>query len=82
MLAVEYMRSVCEHAEGRRKLDQKMLSRAMSVGTRINARHKHLLDDYQKATFWEEVALMPSSVGLPNADGDARRETHPKQSDD
>jgi hypothetical protein len=66
MLALEYLRYACEHAEGRRKLDDKMLSRAMSVGIRINAKYAHLMDDHQKGTYWEEVWSLPARVGLPN----------------
>jgi hypothetical protein len=73
ILAVEFMRCACEQAEGKKKRDRERLSRAMSVGIRINARHKHLLDDYQKETFWEDVEMMPRAVGL------AQKSTRPQR---
>ena len=69
MLAVEYMRRACEHAAGRTKIDRERLGRAMSVGIRINARFAELLGDYQRESFWQDVAQLPASVGLTAKDG-------------
>lgn len=65
MLALEYLRYACEHAEGKKAADRKMLSRAMSVGTRVVAKHKDLLKDYQMESYWAGVWESPANVGLP-----------------
>lgn len=64
MLALEYLRYACEHSEGKRKIDRDRLTRAMSVGSRITSRHAHLISDYQRGSYWEEMWEMPASVGL------------------
>lgn len=61
MLAVEYLRSACEHSEGKTQDDRERLAKAMSVGIRINAKYAHLLPDYQQETFWREVKALPDS---------------------
>ncbi len=66
MVALEYLRFACEHAEGKNAKERRMLSRAMSVGIRVGAKHKDLLGDYQRETYWEEVWGIPAKVGLPN----------------
>jgi hypothetical protein len=64
MLAIEYMRFVCEHAEGNTANDNYMLSRAMSVGIRTNRKFEKLIEGYQTEAFWHEVWEVPGSVGL------------------
>ena len=67
MLALEYLRFACEHAEGKNAKERKMLSRAMSVGIRVGAKHKALLGDFQRDTYWEDVWAIPEKFGLSNA---------------
>ena len=62
MATIEFMRSTCEHAEGRTKEDNRRLSIASSVGTRINARYMHEVPDYQMDSFWEDVIKIQDVV--------------------
>jgi len=65
MLAVEFIRSACEHTEGASVIDADRLLLGVSVGIRVNAKYKHLLADYQKDTFWNEVMKLPARLGCP-----------------
>jgi hypothetical protein len=64
MLALEYSRHVCEHADGKNARESDLLARAMSVGIRIGARHKSLVTDFQQESYWKDVWAIPVSVGL------------------
>ena len=61
MLALEGLRFACEHAEGKKEDDRKMLISAMSLGIRILNKHKHRLPDFQRESYWKEVQMMTSS---------------------
>ena len=65
MLAVEYMRVVCEQANGRNRTEETRLSRATSVGIRTNSKFKHLCPDYQSKGFWDNVAELPTALQIP-----------------
>ena len=68
MVAIEFMRSTCEHTEGRDDINDQMLSRAMSVGIRMNARYSHLLEDYHKDSFWADVSGVARVLDIPDCD--------------
>jgi hypothetical protein len=55
MVAVEYMRYACEHSEGKTTTDCARLIKAMSVGIRINAKLAHMVPDYHRDSFWDDV---------------------------
>lgn len=64
MLALEYLRRACEHAEGKDKHEFLHLQAAMSVGCRVLAKHGHLLEDFQGEPYWQEVRSLPWTLGI------------------
>lgn len=63
MVTIEFMRRVCEHAEGKTKKDRELLTRAMSVGIRTNEKYKIFVEDYHKSSFWKDVDAVSDLVG-------------------
>jgi hypothetical protein len=63
MATIEFMRSTCEHAEGRTKEDKRRLSIARSVGMRVNAWYMYEVPDYQMDSFWKDVVKIQNFVG-------------------
>ena len=61
MLALEALRFACEHAEGKNQDDSDMLTAAMSLGIRKLEKHKGLVSDFQRESYWDEVRLMTHS---------------------
>jgi hypothetical protein len=57
-LALEYARVACEHAEGRRATDRDQLARAVAVATRSLAVAGGLLSDFQRPSYWRDVAML------------------------
>lgn len=55
MVALEALRTICEHTEGRTEDDEKRLELGMRIGIRANAKFKHLIPDYQSEGFWADV---------------------------
>lgn len=64
LLAIEYMRSICENAEGRSHVDRLGLAIAMRVGIRMGARYGAQITDYQMDSFWDDVRALPKSLDL------------------
>jgi ribosomal protein L37AE/L43A len=64
VLAVEFLREVCEHAEGLMPLDRDRLRIGMRVGSRVAAKFGKRLGDYQRETFWGEVRALPRQYGI------------------
>lgn len=75
VLAVEYMRFACEHAESVSDAEMDRLGIAMSVGIVAGEAARNLVTDYQRPTFWEAVRELPQRLGIPErrAEAAARR---------
>jgi hypothetical protein len=63
MLALESLRFACEHAEGKKDSDRQRLQFAMSLGIRTLEKHKAMIPDFQKESYWQEVHIMTSLKG-------------------
>ncbi len=55
MVTLEYLRAACELSEGKRKMDNIFLTRGMNAGIGTLQRYKHLILDYQRKTYWDDV---------------------------
>lgn len=64
MLALEFLRWACEHAEGKDRHEALLLQAAMSVGCRVLAKHGHLLEDFQREPYWQQVRSLPWTFGI------------------
>jgi hypothetical protein len=64
LLTIEYLRYLCEHAEGRTQTDSERLRRGSSVGLRMGHKHRGQITGHQSAEYWKEVWEVPESVGI------------------
>jgi hypothetical protein len=65
VVAVEFLRAVCEHAEGLMPVDRDKLRIGMRVGTRIAGKYgRGFLDNYQRESFWSEVRGLPARFAI------------------
>lgn len=62
ILALEFSRYVCEHAEGKTKNDRAMLTQAMSVGIQTLAKHQGFMVDFQRPEYWKRVMALADSL--------------------
>jgi len=78
VMTVELLRSVCEHAEGKRGDDKGRLTAGMVLGMRVAAKYgRTYLPDYQQPAFWDEAhALLQRYVGPLGTAKTARVRTH------
>jgi len=65
MCAVETLRSICEHAEGKRKDDNEVLAHGMTFGMRVNFDNRGKISDYQMPSVHKDanalwLRLMPA----------------------
>lgn len=64
MVTIEYMRRAVEHSSGINNEDRERLKVAMQVALRINAMSAKNIDDYQHATFWDDVNRLSKRLGI------------------
>jgi len=55
MVTLEYLRAACELSYGKRKMDNIFLTQGMSAGIGTLQRYKHLIPDYERKTYWDDV---------------------------
>jgi hypothetical protein len=67
LCALEYLRRVCEHAEGKKRVDRERLTMAMRVGSKVGFKHRSKIPDYQRDSYWVDVDSLPESLGLAYA---------------
>ena len=58
MLALEGLRFICEHVHGKEDQDDQVLRVGMSLGIKTLAKHKGLVSDFQRESYWDEVRVM------------------------
>lgn len=64
MLALEYMRVVCEHAMGKNARDRDMLADGMSVGIRTLHKFKDHCSDFHLRSYWDDVNRVAEALGI------------------
>lgn len=55
IMTVEYLHSVCELTDGKLKADRYALFVGMRVGIAVLQNYKHLIPDYQRQSYWDDV---------------------------